>query len=201
MAWAVFIIQVFPLTFLAGLGVALGLGFVAERLTAALQLPVVILGLLVFIGMITFRETRGWNIALLIGFGVIAGGFLGSIFPEGTGTSWAMALLATLGVIFLAAGVGNWLGVHLRRLGLGLWIGSWVYLLGWVLLAVTDSSPTLQTLWALAGMAIFGGMAAAWFANLMTTEQQSSNVSLAIDLFVLGLNLFVAGRVLLAAIV
>lgn len=200
MAWAVFIIQVLPLSFLAGLGVALGLGFVAERLTESLQLPIVILGLLVFIGMITFRETRGWNIALLLSFGVIAGGFLGSIFPEGTGVSWVMALLTGLGVIFLAAGIGNWLGVRLRGLGVGLWIGSWIYLLGWVLLALTDSSSTLQTLWAAAGMVIFGGLAASWFANLVTTEQQSSNVSLAIDLFVLGLNLFVAGRVLLSVV-
>jgi hypothetical protein len=58
----------------------------------------------------------------------------------------------------------------------------------------------LQTIWAFAGLIIFGGLAATWFANLMTSEEKPNNVSLAIDLFIVGLNLFVAGRVLLAVV-
>lgn len=201
MAWANFFIQIFPLTFLAGIGGAFGLGFLAERLPEALHLPIAILGLVVFIGMVTFRGVAGWNIALMIAFGVIAGAFLGSVFPAEEGLSWTMAFLATLGILFLAAGIGNWLGIRLQGLGVTLWIGSWGYLLGWILLALLDSSTFLQTLWAFAGLVIFGGLAATWFANLMTSEEQPNNVSLAIDLFIVGLNLFVAGRVLLSVVV
>lgn len=200
MAWANFFIQVFPLTFIAGLGAAFGLGFVAERLPETLHLPIAIFGLVVFIGMVTFRGTGGWNIALLIGFAVIAGAFLGSIFTSESELSWGMALLAALGIMFLSAGVGNWLGIRLRGLGVTLWIGSWGYLLGWILLAMLDSSTMLQTIWAFAGLIIFGGLAATWFANLMTSEEHQNNVSLAIDLFILGLNLFVAGRVLISVV-
>ena len=200
MAWANFFIQIFPLTFLAGIGAAFGLGFVAERLPESLHLPMAILGLVVFIGMVTFREAGGWNIGLLIGFGVIAGAFLGSIFPAEADLSWGMALLVALGILFLAAGVGNWLGIRLQGLAATLWIGSWGYLLGWILLALLDSSTMLQTIWAFAGLIIFGGLAATWFANLMTSEEHQKHVSLAIDLFILGLNLFVAGRVLISVV-
>ena len=200
MAWANFFIQIFPLTLLAGIGGAFGLGFVAERVPESMYLPIAIFGLVVFIGMVTFRGVGGWNIALLIGFSVIAGAFLGSVFPSEEGLSWTMALLATLGILFLAAGVGNWLGIRLQGLGVTLWIGSWGYLLGWVLLALLDSSTMLQTIWAFAGLIIFGGLAATWFANLMTSEEQPNTVSLAIDLFIVGLNLFVAGRVLISVV-
>lgn len=201
MAWAAFFIQIFPLTFIAGIGAAFGLGFMAERIPGSLQLPIAIIGLLVFIALITFREVGGWNIGLLIGFGVIAGAFLGSIFPTDGNLDWSMALLAALGLLFLASAVGNWLGERLRNLGVVFWVASWVYLLGWVLLAIVDFPSVFQIIWALAGLIIFSGLASTWFANLMTSETPSSNVSLAIDLFIIGMNLLVAGRVFIGAVV
>jgi len=98
----------------------------------------------------------------------------------------------------------------LALLALGLIFTSWVellqaagrvMLLGWVLIAVVEMPSVVQILWALAGLLIFGGLAATWFANLMTSESQSSNVSLTIDLFILGMNLLVAGRVKIGAVV
>ena len=200
MAWAAFFIQIVPLTVLSSIATAAGIGLLADRLSASAQLPLAITGLLLFIALITFRETSGYNFGLLLGFSFVAGSFLGTLFPQQGDFSWGTALMAALGVIFLSAAIGSSMGERIASLRVGLWIASWIYLLGWVLIAALDLASLVQTLWGLLGMLIFGGLAGSWFASLISTKPSTSSVSLAIDLYVLGLNLLVAARVMLLGV-
>jgi FtsH-binding integral membrane protein len=200
MTWAAFFIQVVPLTALASLASVAGIGLFANRVTEGLQLPIAVLGLLLFLALITFRETSTWNFVLLLTFALIAGTFLGGTFSEEVQFSWGVALLTALGVLFLTAAVGGYFGERIGRWSVALWIGSWVYLLGWVIIAFANLPPSAQTIWAFAGLIIFGGLSTSWFASLMSSEAKASTVSLAIDLFILVINLLVAARVMLGSI-
>jgi hypothetical protein len=73
-----------------------------------------------------------------------------------------------------------------------------IYLAGWLLGGLIDPPQWLRTLWASAGLVIFGGLAMVWFSRLESEEIPPGGlaVGLGADLYFLGLNIAVAVRML-----
>jgi len=79
-----------------------------------------------------------------------------------------------------------------------LWVLSWIYVAGWPVIGFLRSGERLQSVWAVAGLGIFGCLGISWFAAAEERQAEAAGACLAIELYVIALNLVVAGRVLAA---
>lgn len=201
MLWIHFILQVLPVTLLALAGTGLGLVVLPTDLALRFEIPLLLLGLLFFVAMITFKGTSGWNVFFLLGFSLVVGVLLRGFAQEELGRSWSLSFGVAIGILGLSAGVGRSLHGRLFWLGKGFWILSWIYLAGWGLIVVLHLGALIRILWAGAGLVIFSGLAAAWFAGLGEHQEGASGIPLAIDLYILAFNLAVATRVISSSII
>jgi hypothetical protein len=195
----VFAVQVLPVAVLAVFGSLAGASVIASRLPASMTLPTLLVGLVLFVAMLTFRDNVGWNTALLVGFGLAAGIYLRWAFPESAGGQWPAAIATGLVILSVAAAVGPRGGQRLAWLGPGVWALSWIYLVGWIALAWLRLGRGASVGWAAAGLLVFGILSMIWFGSQSRRPARVSATSLAIDLYILGLNLVVAARVILGA--
>lgn len=190
-------LQVLPLTLLAGLSGALGLWLAPETASPAGQLLAALLAVLLFAALLTFKEAAGWNSGLLLAF-FFALGFAVSLFSIGQAApDWGWAALGAAAVLGAAAGLGRWAGGAWREVGAGLWIVAWAYLLGWAALAFLRLDPLLSLVWAGAGLILFGGLAAAWFAEVRVRPSERNGAALAVELSLFAANLTLAAFVLI----
>ncbi len=196
-AWTALLFQVAPAALLAGLLSALGLALAAERAAPSLDLPLLLLAVALFLGLLVLWEVAPWNLALLGAFALVAGAILGRwTGPEGG--LWARAALVALAGLTLSGAVGRRLAGLAARAGPGLWPLTWLYLLGWVLWAFWQPLPWLPLLWGGLGLALFLALSAAWFARLETRLQRHPPTTLACELYLYALNLALAAQVVLA---
>lgn len=198
MEWTVFALQIAPVAILGFAGTAAGAGFLTDLMPGSLLLPLGIVGMLLFVALVTFRDARGWNVALLFGLSLVVGAVLGSDRMLGGHSSWGQALGLALGVLIIAAGLGEIVRQRLVRLGPGLWYVSWIYLAGWIFLSIIKPSEQLQIVWAAVGLLIFGALSIVWFGSLRERqpgEEAESRIPLAIDLYLLGMSVSVIALV------
>jgi FtsH-binding integral membrane protein len=195
MSWLVFVLQVLPVTGLAFVATLAGF---ALPVSEAMRIPLLLVGVLLFAGLMTFRRTRGWNLALLLGLAVVAGSLMGSALDDAH-VSWTGATALMAALVGLAALIGRALQDRLRRAGFVLWVLAWIVLAGWLIGGLLHPEEWLRILWACAGLVIFGGLAAVWFSRLGSEEipPRGLAVALGCDLYLLGLNIAVAGQVLI----
>jgi FtsH-binding integral membrane protein len=197
MLWLHFILRTLPVSVLALIVTAVGvLGAPQDRI-APLTLPLLLVAVLLFAAMLTFRESAGWNTGLLLGFALVVGVLLSGLDVSAEPRAWAGALGVMIAALGLAAAMGRALRGRLAMLGGGLWLVSWAYLVGWGVIAVLRAGPPFQVVWAAAGLLIFTGLAAAWFSALVTEQEETPGVSHAIDLYIFSFNLALAAYVLL----
>jgi hypothetical protein len=194
MDWLGFGLQVLPATALAALATLLGSEILAARTPLSWQFPLVIGGLVLFVGLLTFRSWGGWSLAMLVGFALLAGTVLGGLLAGSSG-SWPLAWLMSALLLAIAATISGFLPPWLLRMGFGLWLASLVYLIGWIGFAALNLPTGSQVAWALAGAMIFALLGAIWFASL-NPERGATASSLAVDLYILAFNLTIALRVL-----
>ena len=194
-----FTLQVLPVPALALVATAVG---AAWHVSDAWRLPLLLIGVLLFVATLTFRRMRGWNLALLLTLAAVAGALLGSTFEGEHGGSWGGALALTFGMMGLAAWVGNALRRKLRPVGSALWMLAWLYLAGWFLVVVLDPAAWLRVLWSGAGVVLFGCLLAVWFSELWGGDSSGGGLAVpqGCDLYLLGLNIAVAARVLLVSV-
>ncbi len=197
MLWLHFIIRVLPVSALAMIATVAGMLAAPPDRIAPLMLLLLLVAVLLFAAMLTFRESGGWNTGLLLGFALVVGLLLSGLHEDGVAHAWAGALGAMVAALGLSAVVGRALHGRLDMLGGGLWLISWAYLVGWGVIAVLRASPPFQVVWAVAGLLIFTGLAAAWFSALEGEREETLGVSLAIDLYIFGFNLTLAAYVLM----
>ena len=176
---------------------ALGAAAFTPRLTTGSVVPVALLGLLLFVAMLTFKRARGWNAALLVAFSFSASGVVSWLFQGRVGGTWLGALSAAVVILAISAIVGRRVGPRLVGIGAWLWLLSWVYLFGWVVVAVLQPSPAWIRGWAAGGVIVYAGLTSAWFAGLDPQALDPSGTAWAVDLYLLGLNLTIAARVLM----
>jgi FtsH-binding integral membrane protein len=191
-----FALQVLPVSLMALAATLIG-GLV--HVSGAWQLPLLLVGVLLFVALLTFRRAPGWNLALLLALATVAGMLLGSAFRGEQGASWGGALALAFALMGLAALIGYALRGRLGRAGCALWILAWVYLLGWLAFMFLNPANWLRAAWSGAGLVIFGLLLVVWFSDL-TGEEKSSRglaVSQGTDLYLLGFNIAVAARVLI----
>ncbi len=196
MSLMAFALQVLPVLLMALAATLIG-GVVP--VSEAWQLPLLLVGVLLFVALLTFRKAPGWNLALLLALAAVAGMLLGSAFSGEHSASWGSALGLAFALMGLAALVGYALRGRLGRAGCALWILAWIYLLGWLAFMLLNPADWLRAVWAGAGLVIFGLLLVVWFSDL-TGEKKSSRglaVSQGTDLYLLGFNIAVAARVLL----
>jgi FtsH-binding integral membrane protein len=195
-----FTLQVLPVPALALVATAVGS---AWQVNDAWRLPLLLIGVLLFVAMLTFRRVRVWNLVLLLTLAAVAGALLGSTFEGEHGGSWGGALALTFGMMGLAVWVGNALRRKLRPVGSALWMLAWLYLAGWFLVVVLDPEAWLRALWSGAGVILFGCLLTVWFSELWGEDRTGKGLAVpqGCDLYILGLNIAIAARVLLTSLI
>jgi FtsH-binding integral membrane protein len=154
---------------------------------------------LLFAGLMTFRRTHGWNLALLLALATVIGLLVGPGLNTERSLPWTGAIAITILLLVLAAFIGKALRKWFRKVGSALWLLAWVYVAGWLIGGLINPAEWLRILWASAGLVIFEGLVAVWFYKLSAQEIPPRGLAVAqgIDLYLLGLNIAVAGQVLL----
>lgn len=196
-AWTALVFQVAPATLVAGLLSALGLALAANQPSQAFDLPLLLLAVALFLGLLVLWEVTPWNLALLGAFALVAGAVIGRWTDSGGGL-WARAALVALGALTLGGAAGRRLAGVAARVGHRLWPLTWLYLVGWLLWAFWQPRPWLPALWGSLGLVLFVGLSAAWFATLETRLHSHPSTTLACELYLYALNLALAAEVLLA---
>jgi hypothetical protein len=199
MSWLAFILQVLPVTGMALLATVVG---TAIPVSGAMRIPLLLIGVLLFAGLLTFRKTRGWNLALLLGLAAAAGALINTGTEVRGGPSWTGAIILMIALMALAAFIGKALHGRLRRTGLVTWVLACVYVAGWLPGGLLNPADWLRIIWAIAGLVIFSGLATVWFSRLESEEIPPRGLSFqqGCDLYLLGLNIAVAGQVLLTSL-
>ncbi|MGD2162042.1 MAG: Bax inhibitor-1 family protein [Anaerolineales bacterium] len=196
--WWKFGLQILPVLFMAGF--VLGLSYV---ITPSLDSPVLMISftavtVLFFIAMLTFREQYGWNLGLLLGFSAALGGLL-SVLATGRGQVVGYEpIWLVLGCLAAGAVAGLWMGSRFGEFGAILWLVSWAYLLGWAALIFLQLDAVFYLTWSVVGLALFTGLAAVWFSHMRDQLEKRSSVSAAVDLYLICINLYLAGMILLS---
>lgn len=197
MPWLQFIFHVLPVSALAMIVTTAGMLAAPPDRIAALTLPLLLVAVLLFVAMLTFRKSSGWNTGLLLGFALAVGFLLSGLNKTDDGHAWMGALGIMIAALGVSTVVGRALRGRLAMLGGGLWLISWAYLVGWGVIAVLRAGPPFQVVWAAAGLLIFTGLAAAWFSALGGEREETPGASQAIDLYIFSFNLVLASFVLL----
>ena len=194
--WGRFAVQVLPPVILVGLSQWIAyMSTPASTDSTFILIVAAITGLLV-IATLTFRERHGWNLWLLLGSSVGSGSTI-SLLTRGTNLiPDSKPFLIVLVCLALGASTRKWFGVKGSELSVILWLVSWVYLSGWVALRLLRLDLVLYVTWSIVGVALFTGISGVWFATMADEMNKRSSVSLAIDLYVIGINLFLAGMTL-----
>lgn len=190
--WVGFGATVVPLVAAAGTGSLLGALWIAPRLSSGiLDLTVLLLAALSYIGVMLTVERAILASSLLIGFGVLAGGILGRWLPALAEGAWARAVPVGILLLIVAFLAGQWGERWLNAPTRWLWIGSWFYLLGWIVLGLWQLPEQASRIWAVAGVALFWGLAAGWFASVEVGEGPGTPRHAA-SLYLIGLNVVIA---------
>lgn len=152
-------------------------------------LPTVLIGLLLFAALITFKKTSGWNIAFLISLALVLGFIIDGLLPSESGSESLAIGLRTLFLLIFTAFIGSLLGQRSAYFGFSFWVASWVHIFGWVVILIARLPFAFIKIWAVIGLFIFMGLSAFWFGQLEDYLDESTGPALAIDLYFLSINL------------
>lgn len=192
-----FLVRVGPLFGLAlavtGGGMALG-----ARIPSAGLLPVGILTVLCFAALMTFRRVRAWSVPLLLSFALLAGSLLWPMLG-GPAARWGWPLAAGAGVPLIGVPLGWKAGSGLRRFGWAAWAAAWVYIVGWIVWQLLAQDTGVRQAWGLAGLVIFSALTVTWAGSLSGRQAQEPEGAVAVELYLIGLNLGIAVRMMAAA--
>lgn len=178
---------------LAVIATALGERILSERIPTAWYAAAIV-ALLLFLAVLTFKQTPGWNTGLLVAFAAVAGGFVGAFFPA-TASKAGAIVVVLLGLSALLSR-GRWASRAVtRRL---FWMLSWLYIAGWPVLLFAGAPMTFRLGWAAGGVVVFIGLATAWLAaRSWQGSAGQAGTAAGIELYLIGLNLLLAGSAVL----
>ena len=149
-------------------------------------------GLLCLLGAWTFRNTP-WATALLIGLSLPVG-LLAARLPIGAKpATWLGPAIAAGAGITAGAAVGRALQRFLGGLYSAIWLAAWIVVLATVAVQLVGTPGEWLETAAGAVLLVFLALAAAWFARLEPDPPPLA----ALDLYLIGLNLFLAASVLI----
>ncbi len=199
MSLLAFALQVLPVFGLALGATVLGNMLLAVYVTKPWQIPLLLVGALLFVALLMFRKTRIWNLVLLLALALVAGVLTGVAFTDG-GRAWGAVLSMTCALLILALLFGTYLRGKIGRGLRFLYLLTWFYLAGWLLILIWDPALWLRILWIVAGAILFTGLAVIWFSEWEGKENPVGVLAVpeGSELYILGLNIAIALRVLLA---
>lgn len=200
MSALVFAIQVLPVSGLALVATLVGASI---PISGTLRIPLLLVGVLLFVGLMTFRRAHGWNLTLLLALAAVVGTLLHPGFYAERSLPWTGAIAIMILLLISAAFIGKALRKWFRRVGSALWLLAWVYLAGWMIGGLINPAEWLRILWASAGLVIFGWLVAVWFSQLSAQEIPPRGLAITqgCDLYLLGLSITAVGQVLLTSLV
>ena len=190
-----FVLQALPVAALGAVGTIAGvtagrmyLG--AEFLTIALTL-----GLASFAAAHTFRGSMGWMSVFVAGVSFAAGIVLSRLPSMADPVATRLAVAAAILSLGLGAVAGRALVPALGRFYPPLWAAAWLMRALLVVAHLTGAAQAIALPLGGITFALFLGLAATWFARLPAEPRPA----LALDLYLLGLNLFLSAGVLQTA--
>lgn len=193
------ILQATPLLALALLGTAIGIEGLSPLFSSSDIILLAVLAGIAFAALSIFKDAAGWRAALLFIFAGLLGCILAILSPEISGFAWLdEAFLAAL-VLALAAVTSSELRIVHRRFRIAIWALSLIYVLGWGGIALGLVAVISQSSWALFGIVVFGLAALTWFAQAKNRVKEVAGLTLAFELYLLGVNLAVAFKILRSA--
>ena len=183
-----FYLLIVPVSAVGLIGTAIGLRQGSSEAGVAAMALALAVGLACFIAARTFRDRAAWMAGFLFGLSLAAGFLLGCL---GWRASPASAIAAIVTLI-----VGAVAGRNLRRFLLvlytPLWVAAWLLILGLIGAWMVDGDAGWTGPLAIVAGIVLAALSAAWFARLPPDPQPVS----AMDLYLLGLNLFLVIGVL-----
>jgi FtsH-binding integral membrane protein len=186
-----FFLRTLPVTFLMAITMAVGLLIGRSVRGPAIAALAVVGGVLCLVGGWTFRSSS-WTPVLLVGLSFSVGLMAVRLAALADPSLWLWPALAAMVGIAAAALVGR----AGRRLLHGLyplvWVAAWIVVLGTIAAQLVGHLEAWLLVGAEAVIVVFLSLAAAWFARL---EREPPPLA-ALDLYLIGLNLFLAAAVL-----
>jgi hypothetical protein len=172
----------------------LGLGLLAAILgyqlanlvpvPARVYLQIVFLGLI--FSMIILDEEPGWNLVLLISFGIAAGMILhwsgdGFLRLNSRVIFAVLVIISLVGGVFIQGSGGRAAGM--------LFFSTLLYMAGWILLTFVQLPDLVGTKWTVLGLVLFTLILMAAISQGKTRNDEGSAIPLSIQLFVVLYNI------------
>jgi hypothetical protein len=188
-----FYLQIMPLAALGAVGTAVGLQAASIATGPAPMAAALAIGLGSFVAARTFRGYAGWMPLFIAGLSLAAGVVLARLGWSDGPAPAAVAVGILLLMAILGRAVPRWFSV----LYTPLWLSAWLLVIGliglWLAGGVGAWTVPLSLIIAL----VFAGLSAAWFARLPPEPLPVA----AMELYLLGFNLFLALGILQGGLV
>jgi len=186
-----FAVRVLPLYALALVLTAAGAIPLGGYVPSGWQTALVILALLAFAALMTFRRARAWPTILLLILALIAGALVRLMLPE-VRLHWPWALVASIGIPLFGVPLGWKVGTRLGSVGWGTWAAAWIYILGWIAWQLLGQGAVMRRYWGIAGLIVFSALTTTWSSSLPGRPPHEPEGSMAGELYLIGLNLGIA---------
>ena len=148
-------------------------------------------GLLCLLGAWTFRQSV-WDPLLLVGLSLAVGLLATRLGVLAEPAAWLFPTVVAFGGILTGAVVGRSLRSLFRWTYMPIWIAAWLVVIGTAALQLARFPLEWILLAAWVVVVVFLALAAAWFAR----READPPPLAALDLYLIGLNLFLAVAVL-----
>jgi hypothetical protein len=147
---------------------------------------------------LAFRDLPNWNLVLLLLFSFSSGFAFGTLLKKETSLPIEEVLLIGFAALSVSLGVGQ--AIRLDNLALlrVTRVSCWLYLGIWVLLGLGTVDGAIRASLGLVGSLSFSLSVAIWSSNLKG-RLSLPTPALALELYLLSINLIIAGWALLAA--
>ena len=186
-----FWLQTVPVVALAALVTVGGLAF-GRAVSGPAAIALAAAGaLLAYAGALTFRRSEGWMAVCVLGLSLAAGVLAARLSALALPPGWVPAAIAFVAIV-AAALLGRSLRRLLRPLYTPLWIAAWLLVALTIGAMVAGFWPDFGRFAATAILLLFTALLAAWFARLESDPPPLA----AMDLYLLGLSLFLAAAYL-----
>lgn len=195
--WIGFGVQVVPLAAAAMLLTSLGALRWSGIQLAPPQGPLLIGVAIAYLLHLLARAHGPFGIAAMLVFALLVGVAGGRYLPEGAADTVGNLFGEVGPLLLVGLALGRWrrLGTRLPQSVLS--AAGWIYIAGWILLALRGWVETGARIWSLLGLALFTLLSMVWSSRL-SPERGPPVAQSAGDLYLLALNLTIARLVLFA---
>lgn len=180
---------------LSGLGMT-RLGYLIDASQALdparLLILAVLAALLCLIALLTIDPSPTWWVLLYLALTGLVGVIAGLLLPVGLFNLNSL-MAAGAGLLAIALLGGRILHPAARwPIARSLWKCSWIYLSGWIAIGLVPPLERFTSVWALSGLIIYLALATAMAAKYRSNGKPPDPRSMALNLYLLSLNIILA---------